>query len=104
MGQVTEEERARAKALLTRFLPRAMEDAVLDDVEKSQLHAILTSGALAKEDVQEAFREFLLQVHRDITADGKLTLAEVVRLRAVITELRIPASFLPPEIALLVGG
>jgi hypothetical protein len=87
-----------------RFLPRSMEDGVLDEVEKRQLHAILTSGVLTKEDVQDAFRNYLLEVHREIAADGKLTLAEVVRLRTVITELRIPHSFLPPEIALIVGG
>ena len=104
MAQVTDEERARAKGLLVRFLPRAMEDGVLDEVEKSQLLGILTSGALAKDDVQEVFRNFLLAVHSDIAADGKLTLAEVVRLRQVVTELRIPKSFLPPEIALLIGG
>jgi hypothetical protein len=103
MPQVTSEERARAKALLVRFLPRSMEDGVLDEVEKFQLHGILTSGALTKEDVQEVFRNFLLEVHQDITADGKLTVAEVVRLRTVVTELRIPKSFLPPEIALIVG-
>jgi hypothetical protein len=104
MPQVTAEERARAKALLVRFLPRAMADGVLDEVEKLHLHAILTSGVLTKDDVQEVFRNYLLQVHQEITADGKLTLAEVVRLRTVITELRIPQSFLPPEIALIVGG
>jgi hypothetical protein len=104
MAQDREDDRANARALLTRFLPRAMADGVLDEVEKEQLKAILVSGVLTKEDVQGVFRAFLMQVHREIAADGILTPEEWHRCRAIVAELRIPRSFLPPEISAVIDA
>jgi hypothetical protein len=98
------DERDKARSLLARFLPRAMEDGVLDEVEKQQLLGILVSGVLTKDDVQTVFREYLMSVHHELAADGVLTLAEANRCRAIVRELRIPHSFLPPEIAALIAA
>lgn len=103
MSQAAQSEREQARSLLARFLPRAMADGVLDEVEKRQLKAILTSGALAKEDVQGVFRDYLTGLHREMAADGLLTPAERERCRTIVTELRIPLAFLPPEIASMLG-
>src|SRR5207237_416315 len=103
MADPADDERQQAKALLTRFLPRAMEDAVLDEVEKGQLYAILTSGTLTKDDVQAVFREYLTGVYGEIVEDGMITPAEEDRLRAIVTALRIPPGFLPPELASILG-
>ena len=103
MSDPQNDERENARGLLARFLPRAMEDGVLDEIEKRQLMAILTSGVLTKDDVQTIFRDFLLQVHAEIAADGQLTPAELARCRSIVNALRIPHSFLPPEIAALIA-
>jgi hypothetical protein len=96
------DQRAEARAWLERFLPRAMADGVLDDLEKQQLMAILTSGILTKDDVQTIFRDFLRGLYGELAADGQLTADELARFRSVVTQLRIPPSFLPPAIAALV--
>jgi hypothetical protein len=103
MSPQSDPERDKARALLARFLPRAMHDSVLDEVEKRQLIAILTSGVLGKDDVQAVFRDYLLTLHREALADGLLTPAELDRVRTIVAELRIPAGFLPPELAAVVG-
>src|SRR5438105_10366583 len=100
--QQREDERQKARTVLERFLPRAMADGVLDAVEKQQLLAILTSGVLTKDDVQTIFRDFLRGLYGELAADGQLTADELARFRAVVKELRIPLSFLPPAIAALV--
>lgn len=81
-----------------------MADGVLDEVEKRQLKGILTSGVLTKDDVQGIFRDYLVSLHREMAADGLLTPAERERCRTIVTELRIPPAFLPPEIASIVGS
>lgn len=95
-------DRQEARALLARFLPRAMADGVLDEVEKRQLMGILTAGILTKEDVQAVFHEYLTHLHRDMASDGLLSPAEQRICREVVSELRIPHSFLPPVIAAIV--
>ena len=102
MSQDQAEERKKASALLARFLPRAMEDGVLDEIEQRQLKGILDSGLLAKDEVQRVFREYLLRLRKDMAADGLLTPAEIARCREVVTALRIPRSFLPPEVASMI--
>jgi tellurite resistance protein len=98
-----ERERDNATALLARFLPRAMADGVLDEVERRQLLAILTSGVLTREDVQTVFRDYLLGLHREVTSDGALTADERERCRQIVAELRIPWDFLPEELATLLA-
>lgn len=98
-----QDERERARALFRRFLPRAMQDGVLDPVEQRQLLGILTSGVLSKEDVQTVFREYLAGVYGEVAADGVLTEQERARCRAIVAELRIPHGFLPPELAEIVA-
>jgi hypothetical protein len=90
--------RAQAHARLSAFLPRAMKDAVLDETEKRELLQILGSGVLTREDVQGIFRAFLQGLSRDVMADGVLTPAEQNRCRAIVSALRIPDAFLPPEL------
>jgi hypothetical protein len=96
------EERDNARALLARFLPRAMEDGVLDEVEKRQLMGILTSGVLGRDDVQAIFHDYLMSLHRDMAADGMLSPAEAERCRTIVAELRIPHGFLPPVLAAVI--
>ena len=103
---VSETDKFRRNAIdrLAAFLPRAMEDGVLDDTERRELMGILGSGVLSKADVQAAFRDFLNGLHLEVAADGVITDDEKVRVRTVVNALRIPAAFLPPEIAEIVSG
>jgi hypothetical protein len=96
--------RARAFERLTAFLPRAMEDSVLDEEERKELMGMLSSGILTREDVQTAFRDFLNGIHFEITVDGVVTEAERERLRSVVAALRIPPAFIPDEIQALIAG
>jgi uncharacterized membrane protein YebE (DUF533 family) len=95
--------RARARERLAAFLPAAAEDAVIDDQERAELLAILTSGVLTKADVQDVFRAFLQSLGRDALADGVLTPEERDRIRFIVTALSIPQSFLPPELAAILS-
>jgi len=96
--------RARALERLTEFLPRAMEDAVLDEDERKELMGMLSSGILTRDDVQTAFRDFLNGLHFEITVDGVVTDDERERLRSIVSALRVPVAFIPDEIQALIAG
>jgi hypothetical protein len=96
--------RAEARERLAAFLPRAARDAVIDDEERRELLAILTSGVLTKGDVQEVFRGFLQGLSEEALADGVLTPEERDRCRFIVTALHIPEEFLPPQLAEILAG
>lgn len=93
-----------ARAKLAALLPRVMEDGQLDGAEKKELIANLESGLLGREAVRAVFREFLENLHREVMSDGVLDDDERERLRTVVRELRIPQSFLSPEILAIVAA
>jgi hypothetical protein len=96
--------RKSAYARLADFLPRAMEDGLLDEEEKQELVGLLASGTLHKEDVQEIFSGYLSALASEVWADGSLTETKRERCRQVVKALRIPDAFLPAEMAALLRG
>ena|SRR6185369_18050437 len=96
--------RAAARAHLAGLLPRVMEDGKLDEAEKQELMALFRRAVLTTADVREVFSQYLRRMTNDVLADGVVTAEERARCRAAVHELRIPRSFLSPELIAIVDG
>lgn len=99
----TDDERAAARKQLADLLPRVMRDGQLDAVEQDELKRFLLSGVLDRQAVRDVFAAYLEGLRAAIMADGVVTDDERARLANVIRQLRIPESFLPPEIKQILG-
>jgi hypothetical protein len=98
------ELRATARAHLARLLPKVLEDGRVDEAEKEQLLAVFRRGVLTTADVREVFATFLKGLAGDALADGVVTAEEQERCRIAVRELRIPRSFLAPDLIAIVDG
>jgi hypothetical protein len=96
--------RATARAYLARLLPKVLEDGHVDESEKEELLAVFRRGILTTADVREVFGQFLTGLASDVLADGIVTPEEREQCRMAIRELRIPRSFLSPELLTIVDG
>lgn len=96
-------DRNQAYARLVEFLPRAMEDGVLDDREKAELLGIFQSNLLTPHDVREIFLAHLHGMAAEVMADGIIEKHEQERCLRAIQQLRIPPSFVPDELAAIIG-
>jgi hypothetical protein len=96
--------RAAARAHLARLLPRVLEDGRVDDAEKEELLAVFRRGVLTTADVRQVFGQFLKGLADDVLADGMVTDEEQAKCRTAVRELRIPRTFLSPELIAIVDG
>jgi hypothetical protein len=96
-------DRMQAYARLAEFLPRAMEDGVLDDSEKAELLGIFGTNLLTPQDVREIFLAHLRGMAADVMADGIIEKHEQEWCLRAIAQLRIPSSFIPDELAAIIG-
>jgi hypothetical protein len=97
-----EDVRAADRACLARLLPKVLEDGHVDDSEREQLLAVFRRGLLTTIDVREVFGQFLKGLASDVLADGVVTPAEREQCRTAVRELRIPLSFLSPELTSII--
>ena len=95
--------RGQAYARLSEFLPRAMEDGVLDDLEKAELLGIFDTTLLTQSDVREIFLAYLHGMAADVMADGVIERHEQERCLRAIQQLRIPHRLVPDELAGIIG-
>jgi hypothetical protein len=98
------ELRATARAHLARLLPKVLEDAHVDESEKEQLLAVFRRGILTTADVRQVFGQFLKGLQEGVLADGVITPEEREQCRIAVRELRIPRTFLSPELIAIVDG
>ena len=99
-----EDLRATARNYLARLLPKVLEDGHVDDSEKEQLLAVFRRGILTTGDVREVFGAFLKGLATDVMADGVVTAEEREQCRMAVRELRIPRTFLSPDLIAIVDG
>ena len=59
---------------------------------------------LTTADVRQVFGQFLRGLSEEVLADGTITPEEQERCRVAVRELRIPRSFLAPELIAIVDG
>jgi len=98
------EERVAARKHLAGLLPRVMADGKLDESEKLELMGLFRRAVLTTGDVREVFATYLRGLTNEVLADGVITAEERARCRAAVHELRIPRSFLSPELIAIVDG
>jgi hypothetical protein len=98
------ELRATARAHLARLLPLVLADGHVDESEKEQLLAVFRRGILTTADVREVFGMFLKGLAADVLADGVVTPEEREQCRIAVRELRIPRTFLSPELIAIVDA
>ena len=84
--------------LLKGLLARIFSDANVDEAERAELRARLSSGELPAEDAQATMIEFLNTTYRHAMADGVLSDREKERLRSIIMELELPNACVPEEV------
>jgi len=99
-----EDLRGAARAYLARLLPKVLEDGHVDDSEKEELMAVFRRGILTTADVRQVFGQFLKGLATEVLADGQVTPEEREKCRTAVRELRIPRSFLSPELIAIVDG
>ena len=99
-----DDARFMAKVRLTNLFDRVMADGKIDPAERAELQDFYKRQLFTVEDVREALAGYLKIVQRDVMADGKITDAERARCRAVVAELKIPASLVPPELQAIIDG
>jgi hypothetical protein len=99
-----EDLRATARGYLARLLPKVLEDGRVDDAEKEELLAVFRRGILTTADVKQVFGQFLKGLTAEVMADGVVTPEEREKCRIAVRELRIPRSFLAPELIAIVDA
>jgi hypothetical protein len=92
------------KRKLKGMLARIFSDTTVEDAERNELKAYLTSGALGVEDVKAVFEDFVTTTWKITMADGVVTDVEKARLRNIVTELGIAKEMLPAEWAAIVDN
>jgi hypothetical protein len=99
-----EDLRATARGYLARLLPKVLEDGRVDETEKEELLAVFRRGILTTADVRQVFGQFLKGLATEVLADGVVTPEEREQVRTAVRELRIPRSFLSPELLSIVDA
>jgi hypothetical protein len=104
LDDLESELRATARAHLARLLPKVLEDGQVDEAEKQLLLAVFRRAVLTKADVRQVFGQFLKGLADGVLADGIVTPEEQEQCRVAVRELRIPRSFLTPDLIAIVDG
>jgi hypothetical protein len=92
------------KRKLKGMLARIFSDALVEDAERNELKAYLTSGALGVDDVKAVFEDFVATTWKITMADGVVTDVEKARLLNIVKELGIAKEMLPAEWAAIVAN
>lgn len=92
------------KRKLKGMLARIFSDTTVEEAERSELKAYLTSGALSVEDLRSVFDDFVATTWKITMADGVVTDVEKQRLVNIVKELGIAKEMLPAEWAEIVAN
>jgi hypothetical protein len=92
------------KRKLKGMLARIFSDTTVEDAERNELKAYLTSGALGVDDVKSVFEDFVATTWKITMADGVVTDVEKQRLINIVKELGIAKEMLPAEWAEIVAS
>lgn len=84
------------------MLARIFSDTTVEDAERAELKAYLTSGALSVTDVKAVFEDFVATTWKITMADGVVSDVEKARLLNIVNELGIAKDMLPAEWAAIV--
>src|SRR4030095_6805672 len=95
-------DRAQAKEKLGALIERVMADGKIEPAEKEEMQAFYRQALLTVGDVRDVMSRYLRAVQDEVLADGKVTDEERTRVRAVVTELKIPQALWPGEIRAIV--
>jgi uncharacterized tellurite resistance protein B-like protein len=98
-----ENTRAQAKERLAALIERVMADGTIDAGEREEMQAFFAQELLTVGDVRDVMSRYLRAVQDEVLADGRVTDEERKRVRAVVTELKIPPALWPGEIRAIVG-
>ena len=98
-----EDARAQAKEKLGALIERVMADGKIEPAEREEMQAFYRQALLTVGDVKDVLSRYLRAVQDEVLADGKVTDEERHRVRAVVTELKIPPSLWPGEMRALVA-
>jgi hypothetical protein len=92
------------KRKLKGMLARIFSDTVVEDDERRELKAYLSSGALSVTDVKTVFEDFVATTWKITMADGVVSEVERTRLVNIVKELGLAKEMLPAEWAEIVSG
>lgn len=92
------------KRKLKGMLARIFSDTTVEDAERNELKAYLTSGALSPSDVKAVFEDFVATTWKITMADGVVSDVEKRRLVNIVKELGIAKEMLPGEWAEIVAN
>lgn len=90
------------KRKLKGMLARIFSDAVIEESERAELKAYLSSGVLSMPEIKDVFADFVATTWKITIADGVVSEIEKKRLREIVKLLGLEADVLPPEWARIV--
>jgi len=90
--------RAQAKEMLAALIERVMADGKIEPEEREEMQAFFRQAVVTVGDMRDVLARYLRVVQNEVLADGHVTDEERARVRAVVTELKIPPSLWPGEI------
>ena len=95
--------RAQAKEMLAALIERVMADGKIDPEEREEMQAFFRQALLTVGDMRDVLSKYMRAVQDEVLADGHVTDEERARVRAVVTELKIPPALWPVEIRAIVS-
>jgi uncharacterized tellurite resistance protein B-like protein len=95
--------RAQAKEMLAALIERVMADGKIEPEEREEMQAFFRQAVVTVGDMRDVLARYLRVVQNEVLADGQVTDEERARVRAVVTELKIPPSLWPNEIRAIVS-
>jgi uncharacterized tellurite resistance protein B-like protein len=95
--------RAQAKEMLAALIERVMADGKIEPEEREEMQAFFRQALVTVGDMRDVLSHYLRAVQDEVLADGHVTDEERARVRAVVTELKIPPALWPVEIRAIVS-
>lgn len=91
------------KRKLKGMLARIFSDAVVEDAERAELKAYLSSSGLSVAETKEVFEDFVATTWKITMADGVVSDIEKQRLKEIVKLLALDPGVLPTEWARIVA-
>jgi hypothetical protein len=92
------------KRKLKGMLARIFSDASVEDAERAELKAYLSSGVLSMAEIKDVFADFVQTTWKITMADGVVTDTERKRLHEIVDVLGLEIDSLPEEWARAIRG
>lgn len=85
------------KRKLKGMLARIFSDATVDETERGELKAYLSSGVLSMSEIKDVMNDFVQTTWKITMADGQVSPVERTRLREIVHVLGLETEALPIE-------